>query len=120
MWKTDTKHGKLTFEQKNVPALRSQPGTTPAAQDMDEASDQCDVDIKTILLDMKSSLLLIDTKIDHQTACVDLMKDRLDNHGDWLDNAKRRISAIQDDSPTIQATLQRLEKQMSRVAKNEG
>ncbi|KAJ1171781.1 hypothetical protein NDU88_003639 [Pleurodeles waltl] len=95
MSKTDTKQEKLTFEGKKL--IRNTEGEKSYGATMNpQTAEELELDLKEILLVIKTSLRTIDNKLDLLTARLYEVKQRVNTRESRLDVLENRISEIDD------------------------
>lgn len=80
MGKADAKQSKLTFEGCRTGRCRDPPHEAGEQATQTDAPEVQDEDIRSLLLEVKSSLKTIDSKIDHLASHLDQVKQRVDSH----------------------------------------
>ncbi|KAJ1103825.1 hypothetical protein NDU88_001246 [Pleurodeles waltl] len=80
MGKHDAKQPKLHFEQKRSTRLGELELGPPAAEGRDLTAEDQGEDLRTLMLEMRSSLRNIDTKLDNLTSQLDSVKAQVSTH----------------------------------------
>lgn len=120
MGKQDLKQPKLTFDNK--PSTRNADAVTEqgASQQADDSEDTVPEDMRSILLEVHSSLKTIDSKIDALSSGLEAVKKKVNKHETRLDTLENRLSDTQDHQSESRSQITSLEKEMIVVkAKNE-
>ncbi|KAJ1098673.1 hypothetical protein NDU88_003780 [Pleurodeles waltl] len=96
MGKHDAKQPKLHFEQKRSTRLGELEQGPQAAEGRDLTAEDQDEDLRTLMLQMRSSLRNIDTKLDNLTSQLDSVKAQVSTHETSvrIRNARNELQAV--------------------------
>ncbi|KAJ1108173.1 hypothetical protein NDU88_005555 [Pleurodeles waltl] len=92
MGKHDAKQPKLHFEQKRSTRLGELEQGSQAAEGRDLTAEDQGEDLRTLMLEMRSSLRNIDTKLDNLTSQLDSVKAQVSTHETRLDTLEAHQS----------------------------
>ncbi|KAJ1213385.1 hypothetical protein NDU88_001022 [Pleurodeles waltl] len=118
--KTDAKQAKLSFKGEKRICHGESEGIHGAISNSPPEEDLDELDLKEILLNVKTSLKTIDGKLDLLTARLDQVKQCVDMHESRLDNLETRISDIDDQQTESKEQLLKMDRILDIInAKNE-
>ncbi|KAJ1142989.1 hypothetical protein NDU88_009301 [Pleurodeles waltl] len=91
MGKHDAKQPKLNFDHKRSTRQGELVQRPQATEERDLAADDQGEDLRTLMLEMRSSLRNIDTKLDNLASQLDSVKTQVATHETRLDTLETRL-----------------------------
>lgn len=96
MGKPDPKQGKIPLESKRQTRTMEYGTLQGAASSQDNVLEDPEEDMRSILLDVRTSLKTIDSKIDALSSRLEAVKKKVNVHETRLDGLENRLSDVQD------------------------
>ncbi|KAJ1200066.1 hypothetical protein NDU88_003894 [Pleurodeles waltl] len=110
----------LSFESRRLARLTEQEARKDEAHNDSKGDIQTDVDLKALLIQLKSSFKTVHVKLDILTSLLDQMKQHVDMHEDRLDHFENCVSNVDDAQADFKGYLLRMDNVLNIIkAKNE-